>query len=336
VHSGLLAGPNVNYADGGAVVAALATLTGVGGWVAEPTGLSPLVMTLGSDGQPTGVGATLWLRPDASCQPHSRAINLVSYISIHKSFNLNMITFYQHYDLWLGSLLTSSNSWERIRDTIETIKNIQKKLTPHQWDLLLDLTQLVLDVAGIIEPTPVCDTLSMSISILRGDMGGAVVSGLGIVPYMGDVAKLSRLPRYLSRAQELLRMSLHDRRLAETLEPVLRSLHSVLQNLLSYKLPNYIRDKLNILYKDISKVLDTLRFVKIELSPQEAQAMVDAWKRGMATRPIVDRQTGKVVGEITLDGTRVIRYPHIDKETPQLRWNLEDKETGKIIHIILK
>ena len=66
LYTRLLAGPNVNYVEAGAVPAALAALTGFDGWVQDPSGLSLMVMTLGSDGQPTGVAASLWLRPDAA------------------------------------------------------------------------------------------------------------------------------------------------------------------------------------------------------------------------------------------------------------------------------
>jgi RHS repeat-associated protein len=68
----------------------------------------------------------------------------------------------------------------------------------------------------------------------------------------------------------------------------------------------------------------------------EANTMAAAWKQGQATRPILDRQTGKQIGEITADGNRVIRYPHTDKKTPDLHWNLEDKKSGDNIHVIIK
>ena len=34
--------------------------------------------------------------------------------------------------------------------------------------------------------------------------------------------------------------------------------------------------------------------------------------------------------------TEVIRYPHTDRGTPQLHWNLEDKTTGENIHLVIQ
>jgi len=78
------------------------------------------------------------------------------------------------------------------------------------------------------------------------------------------------------------------------------------------------------------------RNVTITRMAAEAQAMADGWSRGQSTRPIIDRQTGRVVGEITTGGDRVIRYPHTDSGTPQPHWNLEDKGTGTNIHVVIK
>ena len=75
---------------------------------------------------------------------------------------------------------------------------------------------------------------------------------------------------------------------------------------------------------------------KVAKPEAEATAMADAWKQGQATRPIIDRGSGEVIGEITADGNRVIRYPHTDRGTPQKHWNLEDKTTGENIHVVIE
>ena len=41
----------------------------------------------------------------------------------------------------------------------------------------------------------------------------------------------------------------------------------------------------------------------------EATAMAEAWKQGQATRPIIDRASGKVIGEITAHGNRSHQVP---------------------------
>ena len=72
------------------------------------------------------------------------------------------------------------------------------------------------------------------------------------------------------------------------------------------------------------------------MSASDAEAFAEQWKQGQTTRSIVDRKTGKVIGEMTADENRVIRYPHTDTKTPELHWNLEDKTTGINIHVIIK
>ena len=64
--------------------------------------------------------------------------------------------------------------------------------------------------------------------------------------------------------------------------------------------------------------------------------MVKKFIKGEETKEIIERTTKEVIGEITEDGTKVIRYPHADKVTPQVHWNLENKGTGTNIHVIVE
>src|SRR6056297_2020620 len=69
-------------------------------------------------------------------------------------------------------------------------------LTPEQEEVALDIAQLTLDLVGIFEPTPFADGTNALISIGRGDWMGGGLSGLGIIPYLGDLAKAGKLPGY--------------------------------------------------------------------------------------------------------------------------------------------
>jgi hypothetical protein len=77
-------------------------------------------------------------------------------------------------------------------------------LTPEQQTLLLDLTQIALDVAGIFEPTPFADLTNASISTVRSDWTGAGISLLGTIPYVGDAAKAGKFPRYLKTLERVI------------------------------------------------------------------------------------------------------------------------------------
>ena len=65
--------------------------------------------------------------------------------------------------------------------------------------------------------------------------------------------------------------------------------------------------------------------------------MADAFEQGQATNPLVDSLVpGKVIGEQTLDGNRVITYPHRDRGTPKLHYNMEDKAANSNTHLVIE
>ena len=49
-----------------------------------------------------------------------------------------------------------------------------------------------LDICGIFEPTPFCDAGAAGMALSRKDIGGAALSLTGIIPYVGDLAKISK------------------------------------------------------------------------------------------------------------------------------------------------
>jgi hypothetical protein len=60
-------------------------------------------------------------------------------------------------------------------------------------ELLLDFAQMALDLVGVIDPTPISDGTSMVISLGRREYSGAAISGLSMVPFIGDLAKSPRV-----------------------------------------------------------------------------------------------------------------------------------------------
>ncbi len=55
-----------------------------------------------------------------------------------------------------------------------------------------DVLGAALDVAGIFDPTGAADAANMTLQVSRGDYGDALVSAIGLIPYAGDFAKLTR------------------------------------------------------------------------------------------------------------------------------------------------
>lgn len=72
-------------------------------------------------------------------------------------------------------------------------KLINKTVNTNQGGGWLDKLQTTLDVAGIADPTGAADLLNAAIYTGRGQWANAGISALGIIPYIGDAAKTTRL-----------------------------------------------------------------------------------------------------------------------------------------------
>ena len=107
--------------------------------------------------------------------------------------------------------------------------------------LLLDLGQMALDIAGIIDPTPISDGVSGVISLFRGDWLGAGISVASMIPYVGDLAKAGKLPKVLKSIERAVEIAGKDAKFAERLAPVLDKLKVALDAIPLEKLPGSIR-----------------------------------------------------------------------------------------------
>ena len=107
---------------------------------------------------------------------------------------------------------------------------------PDPVQLGLDLTQLALDITGIIEPTPISDGSNTIISAGRaigslfsgdwGDAGGhalnGVLSAAGIIPYLGDAAKAGKVGKWAQTVSDSIAGVVANPALRSALEPALR------------------------------------------------------------------------------------------------------------------
>ncbi len=67
-----------------------------------------------------------------------------------------------------------------------------------------EMAQAAVDVAGIIDPTPISDGISASMSLYKGDLIGAGLSLVSMVPFVGDaLAKAVKGPRTAARIAKL-------------------------------------------------------------------------------------------------------------------------------------
>ncbi len=103
--------------------------------------------------------------------------------------------------------------------------------TEKQREIALDVTQIILDIVGIFEPTPFADLTNGLISIGRGDWVGAGLSGISVIPYIGDLAKAGKLPKAVQTLVEAIRMAERDAAFGRVLRPALENLKRVLDSI---------------------------------------------------------------------------------------------------------
>ena len=92
----------------------------------------------------------------------------------------------------------------------------------------MDLTQLCLDIAGIVDPTPVSDGASALISLARGRWFDALVSGASMLPVLGDLAKAGKFPRYLKTIENAIVLAQRSADARKLLTPVMERLSKAL------------------------------------------------------------------------------------------------------------
>ncbi len=110
--------------------------------------------------------------------------------------------------------------------------------------LLLDLTQIALSIAGIFDPTPISDGIDGVISLGRGDFVGALISGISMIPYAGDLAKVGKLRKFADAIAAAVDLAKVDPAFARQVEPALRSIRAALDGVSLDGLPSLVREPL--------------------------------------------------------------------------------------------
>jgi hypothetical protein len=101
-------------------------------------------------------------------------------------------------------------------------------MEPLLQSVAIDLAQLCLDIAGIADPTPISDGSSMLISLARGRWYDAAISGVSMIPYVGDLAKLGKIPRYLKTLENAIELARKSTEAEKLLTPVIAKLGGLL------------------------------------------------------------------------------------------------------------
>ncbi len=127
---------------------------------------------------------------------------------------------------------------------------------PSAGTLALDITQIGLDIVGIFEPTPFADGANTLISLGRGDWLGAGLSVLGVIPYVGDLAKLGKLGKWAKTVANGVELAAKNPAAAKILEPALRKVHDALKAIpegVLKKLPDDAREAIQGMKKQLDE-----------------------------------------------------------------------------------
>lgn len=125
------------------------------------------------------------------------------------------------------------------RQGIDTAAQRQADL--QKRELLLDAGQMALDVVGIFDPTPISDGANGIVSLFRGDLLGAGISAVSMVPYIGDAAKFAKLPKYVQTVGRIADLARVDPRFADAVRPALEKIRGALDGVSFDGLPEAAR-----------------------------------------------------------------------------------------------
>jgi hypothetical protein len=132
----------------------------------------------------------------------------------------------------------------------------QPKSGPSAASLALDITQIGLDIVGIFEPTPFADGANTLISLGRGDWLGAGLSAIGIVPYLGDLAKFGKMGKWAKTVANGVELAARNPEAAKLLEPALRKVHDAVKAIpdsVLKKLPDDAQDAIRGMKKQLDE-----------------------------------------------------------------------------------
>ena len=139
--------------------------------------------------------------------------------------------------------------------TFLSLRDQLVNLTAEERDAALDVVGTALDIGGIFEPTPFCDLSSTALAGYRQDYWGAGLSLLGVIPYLGDTAKLGKIPQYLNKISNALVLAGKNARCAAIMEPVFNVVHKLLDAVPLNRLPESVSKRLIRARDDIKDFL---------------------------------------------------------------------------------
>jgi len=70
----------------------------------------------------------------------------------------------------------------------------------------LEQASVAADIAGLFDPTPASDAVGAVLSLIQGDLLGAGLSVVGMLPYAGDIAKIPKIAKHAPRTASAIKL----------------------------------------------------------------------------------------------------------------------------------
>lgn len=104
-------------------------------------------------------------------------------------------------------------------------------LSDEERELLGRLAELSLRLVGISALPPIADGTNTALAIGRGEVTEANGSGLGIVPYLGDLAASGKLRSYSMSLEQAIALAMKNTRFASAARPLFEKLRHLLDGI---------------------------------------------------------------------------------------------------------
>lgn len=162
---------------------------------------------------------------------------------------------------------------------------------PDLGTLLLDLTQMTLDIVGIFDPIGLSDGANALISAGRGDWVGAGLSALAIVPVVGALATAGKFGKWAETVAKAVELAATNPAARQALQPLLQKLNdaigaipdAVMRNLPAEMrstlegLKTQLDDFLGVANRSFSNGVEAVAD-RLGISPERVQAILDTPK----------------------------------------------------------
>ncbi len=172
---------------------------------------------------------------------------------------------------------------------------------PSTTTVVLDLTQMALDLTGIVDPSPISDGSNAIISLGRGisdafsgewksaggNLANGLISAVGIVPYLGDLAKAGKVVGWAKTISNTIEMMAKNPALVKKLEPMLREIRDLVN-----KLP---QSAIDALPADAKKAIESMKTKLDEALGAGSRVFSDGVKKIAERLGIPAEQVQKII-----------------------------------------